>query len=211
MSERSLILCDERKAHLNNQIDTRTRILQAAAEIMSQKGIARATTKEIARSAGCSEGNLYNHFGSKEEIFLAILSEELPEFMPLLAQLPDRIGQGTVKKTLQEIASAALRFYNRSIPMGAAFFSDRTLLARHRALLQERDAGPHKSNETITAYLQAEQAIERIDADVDPAIVADMLLGSCFMRAYWRQFLGEETSAKTDEEFVTHLLQTLPL
>ena len=196
---------------MENQTDTRTRIIEAAADIMYHKGITRATTKEIARRAGCSEGNLYNHFGSKEEIFLAILNEQLPEFVPLLAALPDRVGKATVKATLCEIARAALRFFNQSVPMGAAFFSERTLLARHRALLKERNAGPHKFNEAISAYLQAEQANGRLKAEVDPPTVADLLLGACFMRAYWRQFIGEETSSKSDEEFIEHLLQTLPL
>lgn len=193
------------------QPDTRSRIIQAAADIMYQKGIARATTKEIARRAGCSEGNLYNHFGSKEEIFLAILNEQLPEFVPLLNKLPERVGDGSVPDTLHEVACAALRFFNQSIPMGAAFFSERTLLARHRALLKERDAGPHKFNEALTAYLRAEQRSGRIGDGVDLETVSDILIGACFTRAYWRQFVGEETSSKSDEQFIKSLLKTLPL
>ena len=191
--------------------DTRARIIQAAADIMFQKGIARATTREIARRAGCSEGNLYNYFGSKEEIFLAILNEQLPAFVPLLAHLPEQIGRNTVRATLCDIAHAALRFFDQSIPMGAAFFSDRTLLARHRVLLKARNAGPHRFNEAIASYLQAEQANGRIDAAVDASTVADILIGSCFMRAYWRQFIGEESSHKSDEAFIDTLLSTLPL
>jgi len=192
-------------------LDTRARIIQAAADIMYQKGIARATTKEIARRAGCSEGNLYNHFGTKEEIFLAILHEQLPEFVPLLAKLADRVGCGSVNATLHDVARAALRFFHQSIPMGAAFFSDRTLLTRHRALLKERNAGPHKFNEAVTAYLQAEQAVGRVATEVNAELIADILIGTCFMRAYWRQFVGEETSSKGDAEFIEQLVQTLPL
>lgn len=192
-------------------LDTRDRIIQAAADIMYQKGIARATTKEIARRAGCSEGNLYNHFGTKEEIFLAILNEQLPEFVPLLAKLPDRVGCGPVNATLHDVARAALRFFHQSIPMGAAFFSERSLLTRHRALLKERNAGPHKFNEAVTTYLQAEQAIGRVAAEVDAELSADILIGTCFMRAYWRQFVGEETSSKGDAEFIEQLVQALPL
>lgn len=196
---------------MTEAITTRTRILQAAADIMYHKGIARATTKEIAQRAGCSEGNLYNHFGSKEEIFLAILNEELPEFVPLLATLPNRVGSGAVRETVREIVRAALRFFHQSIPMGAAFFAERDLLARHRTLLKARNAGPHKFNEAIAAYLCGEQARGRLAANVDPATLADLLLGAAFMRAYWRQFIGEETSAKSDEEFIESLVQTLPL
>lgn len=193
------------------QLDTRARIIQAAADLMYQKGIARATTKEIARRAGCSEGSLYNYFGTKEEIFLAILNEQLPDFVPLLAKLPVRVGQGSLTATLHDVARAALRFFNQSIPMGAAFFSERTLLARHRVLLKERNAGPHKFTEAVAHYLQAEQQNGRVAATMDPEIVADILIGTCFMRAYWRQFVGEETSTKSDEQFIESLLQTLPL
>jgi len=196
---------------MTEPIDTRTRIIQAAADIMYHKGIARATTKEIARQASCSEGNLYNHFGSKEEIFLAILNEQLPEFVPLLNTLPQRVGSGTVTGTLHDVARAALRFFNQSVPMGAAFFSERTLLTRHRALLKERNAGPHKFNQAVAAYVQAEQAQGRVNPELDPETVADLIIGSCFMRAYWRQFIGEETSTKSDEAFVTSLVQTIGL
>ena len=129
----------------------------------------------------------------------------------LLARLPAQIGQATVKATLYDVAHAALRFFDQSIPMGAAFFSDRTLLARHRVLLKARNAGPHRFNEAIASYLQAEQANGRIDAAVDASTVADILIGSCFMRAYWRQFIGEESSHKSDEAFIDTLLSTLPL
>ena len=33
-------------------------------------GLARATTKEIARAADCSEAALYKHFTGKEELFV---------------------------------------------------------------------------------------------------------------------------------------------
>lgn len=194
---------------MDNPIDTRTRIIEAATVIMRQKGIAHATTKEIARTAGCSEGNLYNHFSSKEEIFLCVLREQLPNFVALIMALPGRAGTGTVQDNLEEVARAALAFYDQSIPMGASFFSERALLARHRELLKQRGAGPHKANEAVVAYLRAEQALGRLRTDTNPDAVADLLLGACFIRAYWRQFLGEETNAAADVQFIQGILETL--
>lgn len=196
---------------MSDQFDTRTRIIQAAADVMLQKGIARATTKEIARAAGCSEGNLYNHFGSKEEIFLCVLREQLPAFVPLIIALPQRAGDGTVRDNLEEVAQAALTFYDQSIPMGASFFSERALLERHRELLKQRGAGPHKANEAVAAYLEAEKRLGRVRSKVNTAAVADMLLGACFIRSYWRQFLGEEISSETDDDFIDGILQMLNL
>ena len=56
---------------------TRDRILDAAATVMREKGIAKATTKEIARAAGYSEALLYKHFADKQEIYMGVLRERV--------------------------------------------------------------------------------------------------------------------------------------
>lgn len=47
-------------------------ILDAAARIFAQKGYANATTKEIAEAADIAEGTLYNYYGGKRELLLAV-------------------------------------------------------------------------------------------------------------------------------------------
>lgn len=51
----------------------RTQILMGAAKVFSEKGYHKATTKEIAQSAGIAEGTIYNYFGSKRELLLAMI------------------------------------------------------------------------------------------------------------------------------------------
>ena len=48
---------------------TRERILQAAFELISDKGFAGASTREIAKRAGVAEVTLFRHFTSKENLF----------------------------------------------------------------------------------------------------------------------------------------------
>jgi AcrR family transcriptional regulator len=55
--------------------ETRQRILQAAAQVFAEKGYARATTRALARAAGINEVTLFRHFGSKENLFAAIIDE----------------------------------------------------------------------------------------------------------------------------------------
>ena len=50
-------------------------ILAAAARVFAEKSYAHATTRDIAAEADVAEGTLYNYFGSKREILLAIASE----------------------------------------------------------------------------------------------------------------------------------------
>ncbi len=188
---------------------TRERIVEAAERVLRERGIAGATTKEIARAAGLSEGSLYNYFASKEALFLAVLGERLLPFFTLVCALQARAGSGTVRGNLAELARGALAFYHQSIPMGATFFADPALLARHREMLRERGAGPQKANEAAAAYLRAEQRLGRLPEALNPTAVADLLLGACFQRAYWLQFLGEDPPPEAEERFVQDILHTL--
>jgi AcrR family transcriptional regulator len=188
---------------------TRERILAAAREVMLGKGLVRATTKEIARTAGLSEGTLYNHFANKEELFLCTLNELPSGFVSLMRGLHERAGTETVQSVLEQIARSALDFYSEAIPMGASFFADPELLARHRELLQQRGAGPQRANEAVAAYLRAEQGIGRVRGDADPDAVAYMLLGALYQYVYWRQFLGQPVQPQADDRFVNGLLSSL--
>lgn len=158
------------------------RLVEAAAGVMRAKGLARTTTKEIARAAGYSEGTLYNHFASKEDLFVAVLGERLPGFVSLVTTLPERAGRGTVRENLTEVATTALAFYTQSVPMAAAVFAEPDLLARHIAGVRAAQAGPHQPNEAVAAYLRAEQHLGRLRADANPQDAADLLLGACFQQ-----------------------------
>jgi AcrR family transcriptional regulator len=164
-------------------------MLDAAAHVMRTRGLARATTKEIAKEAGFSEAALYKHFRDKTDLFLAVLAERVPSVLgALLTGLTDRVGTGSVQDTLEEIARAAMVFYGQTFPMGASLFSDPPLLAAHRAALDERGAGPHHLNDALTRYLAAEQKSGRIRPDVDPAAASALLLGACFQHAFLSHF-----------------------
>jgi AcrR family transcriptional regulator len=56
---------------------TRGRLLQAAARVYARRGFAGATLDEVAAEAGFTKGAVYAHFGSKENLLLALLQEHL--------------------------------------------------------------------------------------------------------------------------------------
>jgi len=51
----------------------REQIVGAATRVFAEKGFSRATTREVAREAGVSEGTIYNYFEDKDALLLAIL------------------------------------------------------------------------------------------------------------------------------------------
>jgi AcrR family transcriptional regulator len=188
---------------------TRERMVDAAERVMRSKGLAHATTKEIAREAGYSEGAIYKHFENKEELFLAVLKERLPPLADILGELPRRAGREAVGVVLEEVAGTALAFYVESFPMSVSVFSEPVLLARHREEMKRRGAGPQKANEALVAYLEAERDLGRVREDADAAAAAAMLLGACFQRAFLRSFSGDGAILAQEGGFVTGLARTL--
>ncbi|MDP8926362.1 MAG: TetR/AcrR family transcriptional regulator [Actinomycetota bacterium] len=51
----------------------REQILKAATRVFAERGFRRATTREVARAAGVSEGTIYNYFEDKDALLMAIL------------------------------------------------------------------------------------------------------------------------------------------
>jgi TetR/AcrR family transcriptional regulator len=55
--------------------ERRLRLLSAARKVFAEKGLAGASTRDIARAAGVSEGLLYRYFASKEELHAEVLRD----------------------------------------------------------------------------------------------------------------------------------------
>ncbi|MER7842622.1 TetR/AcrR family transcriptional regulator [Kitasatospora sp. NPDC096077] len=171
---------------------TRARVLDAAARLIGTVGLVKATTKQIAREAGCSEAALYKHFRDKEEIFVRVLRERAPRLAEAIAELPARAGQGTVREHLEAVVLVAVPFYRQSFPMAGGLLASPELLAAHRRRLD--NAGPHHVSSRLADYLRAERRLGRI-ADVDPDATAMLLIGACFHRAFLEVFYAGEGPA----------------
>lgn len=168
-------------------MSTRERILDAAARVMREQGVAHATTKEIARAAGCSEALLYRHFDDKQGLFMAVLQERLPGF----ALPDDAVGTGTVETNLERLVGGLLDFYVDSFPISASIFSSSTLLARHREAIAAHGAGPQMPQRRLEAYLEAERKAGRVRADADVEAVARLLVGAALHQAFLVAFWGD--------------------
>ena len=191
------------------QKPTRTRILDAARDLMRTAGLARTTTKEIAKAAGCSEAALYKHFTSKEELFVTVLKERLPKLGDLLGTLAvDPQGRG-VEENLAEIARRAALFYEQTFPMAASLYAEPQLKARHDEAMRELGVGPHKPIEGLADYLRAEQAHGRISPDADPHAAASLLLGACAQRAFAYETTPDRRPPQDVDDFARSLARTL--
>ncbi|MGO2932059.1 TetR/AcrR family transcriptional regulator [Microbacterium sp.] len=164
----------------------RDRILDAAATIMRRDGLARATTKVIAREARCSEALLYKHFPDKRDIFLRVLTERSPR-LDLAADLP---GTETVVANLERLVTNLLEFYEQGFPIAASIFSSAELLAGHREAMTKRGVGPQGPSRIVARYLDQEILLERLGA-LDTDAIARLLTGAALHEAFLASYAGE--------------------
>ncbi len=67
----------------------RTQILQSAEKLFARKGYRATSVEEIARAARLTKGAVYHHFGSKEDILVAMITLVANHFLDELRTLPD--------------------------------------------------------------------------------------------------------------------------
>lgn len=170
---------------------TKARILEAAERVVRERGLARATTKEIARAADLSEAALYKHYADKSDLVLAMIMNRPGGFPQQVAGLRDQAGKLDIEATLVELAERAVDFFGRAMPVGNALLGDPQLLVRYRQRLDAIGAGPRKPIAMLADYLRAERDLGRLRADADPEAAAAMLLGACFHTAFLGVFLGD--------------------
>ena len=188
---------------------TRQYILEAAEQMLQTKGLARLTNKEIAEAAGCAEGTLYNHFDTKEELILAAIQENQPDFLTVVQE--DRIGQRSVEENVQEIALAAIRYYRKLVPLSTALFADMDLLAHFRQWMQGHQGGPLKIYEKVAVYIVGEQRLGRLKPEIEPFSFAALLLGTCHQYVYIQYYQGYDPFPVSEDQFIAGIVQTLLL
>ncbi|CAN5171562.1 TetR/AcrR family transcriptional regulator [soil metagenome] len=187
-------------------MSTRDTILTAAATVMREQGILRATTKEIAREAGYSEALLYKHFADKQELFMAVLQERVTG----LVNPADLVGTGEVRGNLIDIVRGLMEFYRLSFPMSASLFSDASLLGAWRDGIVEKGGGPRVPLRMLQAYLEAEQQLGRVPAKADVEAIAVALCGAAFQQGVFAAFDGQPKVARS-RRLATQLVDAVRL
>jgi AcrR family transcriptional regulator len=185
---------------------TRDAILDGALEVMRTRGLARTTTKEIARAAGFSEPTLYKFFVDKVDLFLCVLAERLPRVTVVSDGISHLVGMGNVAENLHTMGIEIERFYAASLPIAMSVFSDANLLARQRKAVHEREAGPEIIINRVADYLRAEQAGGRIIDSAPVEGAAGALVGACMHYAFLARFNDGSEEAHADDKKVADLV-----
>ncbi|WP_193047007.1 TetR/AcrR family transcriptional regulator [Mycolicibacterium baixiangningiae] len=66
---------------------TRGLLLDAAEEVFAKQGFGGSALDDIAEVAGYTRGAIYSHFGTKEELFLAVIERHINRFLDSFADV----------------------------------------------------------------------------------------------------------------------------
>ncbi|MBP2047829.1 AcrR family transcriptional regulator [Streptomyces griseochromogenes] len=90
MTQRPLMSEDEARLTAKGRA-TRARIVQAAADLMFERGVAGTSTEDVRESAGVSNSQLYHYFNDKNRLVRAVIVHQTQQVLdaqqPLLGRL----------------------------------------------------------------------------------------------------------------------------
>jgi AcrR family transcriptional regulator len=153
----------------------RMQILMGAAQVFAEKGYHQATTKEIAKTAGVSEGTIYNYFANKRDLLVAMVNaigmQSVREIM--VDESPDN-PEAFMKAILKDRYALAKQFGNRMTPLIAEMFTD----AEMREIIYNQIAMPIAGH--VESFIQANIEAGRF-RPVNPMITTRSFVGSIFI------------------------------
>jgi AcrR family transcriptional regulator len=65
-----------RRTQAERRAETRARLLASARRMFARDGYHATSLERVSENAGCTKGAVYDHFGSKAGLFLALLDEQ---------------------------------------------------------------------------------------------------------------------------------------
>lgn len=99
---------------INEEKDTREKIIDAAYEVLAREGYERASTKEIAKQAGVAQGLINYYFNKKDDLFIEVLRKETKrygEFLDDIKSVPPEELMMKMMKGLEDKVSHHSEWY----------------------------------------------------------------------------------------------------
>ncbi|MEM7579193.1 MAG: TetR/AcrR family transcriptional regulator [Cyanobacteria bacterium P01_A01_bin.80] len=114
--------------------DTKEQILNVAERLFAEKGFAGTTLRNVIREAEVNIAAVHYHFGSKEELFVAVVRRVAKQMVPAqleqLSEYENQSGQLSVEKIMEAFFAPPLRMVSQ---MGEAGMIRAQFVGRCRA------------------------------------------------------------------------------
>ncbi len=164
-------------------------LLTAARDVFLEHGI-RATSAEVARRAGVSEGTLFKRFHTKEALFHAAMTASLEgDSERFVGSLAGRVGKGTLRTQLEEVALLGIEFFRKVVPLHMMSWSNPgapgkpvNAKGEHRALEGRR---------LFEGYFEGERRAGRL-RKVDVSVLARTFMGAIYNFVAMEVLVGDD-------------------
>jgi AcrR family transcriptional regulator len=151
---------------------SRRAILATAARLATVEGLDGLTIGRLAEQTGMSKSGLFAHFGSKEELQLAIVAAAEEVFQEEV--LAPALAGGEGRARLELLCECFISHVARSVFPGGCFFaSTGAELDTRPGRVRDRIAAVHRAwGDLMRATIRQAQERGEIDAAVDPGQLA---------------------------------------
>jgi AcrR family transcriptional regulator len=164
-------------SEMENLMSLRDRIVQESLRLFSKKGLLSTSINDIMKEVNTSKGGLYNHFKSKDDIFLAVLSEARKVWRERNLAGLDRIEKPVekVKKLLENYRDRYLKD-TETFPGGCIFVTLSVELDDQRPdFSRELNEGFVRLKAMIKRYLDQAKERGELKEDVKTEAVTEMI------------------------------------
>jgi AcrR family transcriptional regulator len=189
--------------------NNRQNIIDATERLLQTHGLARLTTREIARKAKVAEGLIYHHFKDKAELMYEVVEQRMHDAKNVLQSLPPQVGLRTLSENLEEVLSVIYSSYYEIVPIVCSVFADHQLRARMREIMKEREVGPQHAIDRLALYLAAEQRLGRMAETVIPQTAAKCLWMISIQTAMDDQLMEQPPDTTRIRQVIHQYVQTL--
>jgi AcrR family transcriptional regulator len=169
----------------------RDAILAATKEVITEDGLAKLTTREVARRAGVSEASVFYHFQDKAGLLQQVLLDGLELLHAPIPGFAENTGL-PLGGVLMHTGKALEEFFDTVMPVISAAQSDADLRHAFAARMVEDDLGPHRGVRQLSQYLTAMAEDGQASTGIDTRAASLMFIGACFLRSWERQMVGPE-------------------
>ena len=161
--------------------DTRQRIEQAATQLFVARGITETSVRDITRAVGISEGALYRHFESKDDLVWQTFEQGYTSFARELESLAAR------ETTARQKVAAMIRGFCRAHDDNPTHFNF-LVFVQHGQLAKLAEDAPTPVTVMRSVLLRAIQdgEIPAQDVDLATALVLGAVLQPATFAAYGR-------------------------
>ncbi len=187
------------------QTERQTQILEAALELISEKGIQGCTIKNLSKKIGISEPAIYRHFASKTEILLTILNnfKEIAHRMRQVIQDSD----GTAFEKIEFMFMRISEMFQDTPSLISIVFSEE--IFKNEEVLKQKIIEVLDANKyTIENILKEGQKNGDVRTDISNEHLALIVMGSLrFLVKQW----DLKGKSKNIEAEVKELLHSIKL